>query len=240
MLQKILGIFKHKSKHDTTQNQDPKVNAIESTKNWYLERYDNIIVQRNILFILVVLFVLFAVSAVGTVAYIVKSRKFDPFVIQIDNSTGMATIVTPLTTDVLGRDEALTQYFIRKYLTARETYNSVNYAESQKIVNLLSSRSVYSQYRNLIASGDPSVKYGENNSTYLEIHSAPKIGNNKYFITFSITEIAGNKNVYNKSVYIEYNYVSMELNDDDQDINPVGFQVTGYYSAENRGLNDQD
>lgn len=34
--------------------------------------------------------------------------------------------------------------------------------------------------------------------------------------------------VFNKIAIVDIDYVAMELKDDERDINPVGFQVTGY------------
>jgi type IV secretion system protein VirB8 len=34
--------------------------------------------------------------------------------------------------------------------------------------------------------------------------------------------------VFNKIAIIDYDYVAMSLSEDDEDINPVGFQIKGY------------
>ena len=47
-------------------------------------------------------------------------------------------------------------------------------------------------------------------------------------LRFSVNETAGDKRVLNKLAVIDFDYVPMELTETERDINPIGFQVTGY------------
>lgn len=206
-------------------------NFVEITRNWYEERSDRIIVQRNILLVLSCLLVLLVIISVATVTFLINSREFSPFVIQIDDSTGLTTIVNPISSEILNGDEALARYFIKKYLIARETYNPVDFTtEARTTVRLLSSSSVYYTFLNYIRNKniDPVLIYGQSNTTYFTIKSWSKLENGKYIIRFSITETAGNKKVYHKIAVLSYSYIPMELTEAERDINPVGFQINGY------------
>lgn len=210
-------------------------NFVEVTRNWYEERSDRIIVQRNILLVLSSLLILLVVISIAAVTFVINSREFSPFVIQIDDSTGVATIVNPISSEILNGNEALTRYFIKKYLIARETYNPVNFnTEARTTVRLLSSSNVYFLFLNYIRSKDvdPVLMYGQTNTTYLTVKSWSKLESkaeqNTYIVRFAITETAGNKKVYNKIAVVSYSYIPMELTDAERDINPVGFQINGY------------
>ncbi len=206
-------------------------NFVKTTRNWYEERSDKIIVQRNILFVFSILLMILIAVALVAVTFVVNSREFSPFVIQIDDSTGVSTIVNPVSSEILDGNEALTRYFIKKYLIARETYNPVDFdGIARKTVRLLSTSSVYYNYLGYIKNKDvdPSLLYGQNNTTYLTIKSWSKLEQNKYIVRFSVNETAGNKAVFNKIAVVSYAYVAMELTDADRDINPVGFQINGY------------
>ena len=50
----------------------------------------------------------------------------------------------------------------------------------------------------------------------------------KYILRFSINETAQARRIYNKIAVVEFKYIPMELTEKDTDINPLGFQVTGY------------
>ena len=226
------NIRKNKTISDNSQNlNSEKPQSIPSLRNWYEERYDSIIVQRNLLFLLLLILLLLSIISITVVAYVINTKKFDPFVIQIDDNTGVARVVNPVSSTVLSGNEALAQYFIKKYVIARETYNPVDFnTEARRTIRLLSTNSVYWDYRGYIRNEeiDPSIKYGQKNTTFLLVKSWSKLAENKYIMRFSINETAGAKKVFNKIAVVEFQYVPIELTEEDKDVNPVGFQVTAY------------
>lgn len=231
-LNNILGKFKkdksqvHNESTITQTKQD-----IKPVKNWFEERHDTITTQRNLLFLFVIILLILSIISVGVVAYVVNSKEFDPFVIQIDNATGVAQVVNPASSEILDGNEALAKYFIKKYVIARETYNPVDFeTRAKKIIRLFSASNVFWEYRGYIQNeeNNPAVKYGQKNTTYLTLKSWSELGDNKYIIRFSIHETAQNRLTFNKIAIVEFRYVPMELKESDMEINPVGFQVTGY------------
>jgi type IV secretion system protein VirB8 len=217
---------------DSNSEAAPKSRAeVQNMRNWYEERYETTLIQRNLLAMFSAICILAVIIAVISVTKIATSKDFDPFVIQVEENTGLAKIVTPASTDVLSMDENLTRYFIKRYLVARETYNPVDFGkQATNVVKLLSSGPVFWGYRSFITNkeNDPSLRYGQNNSTYLNIRSWSKIEDRKYIIRFTIHENTGEGKVYNKIAIVEYTYVAMELKEEERDINPVGFQIIGY------------
>jgi len=237
----IFGFFKSSGKLQneakSEQSQANTTNPLKITQNWYEERADKLIVQRNLLMILLVILAIFMVIATLVIAFVVKSKQFDPFVIQLDSNTGRASIVEPVSSTVLSSDDSLTRYFIRKYISARETYNPVDFATTARTtVRLFSTSSVYFNYLGYIRNkdNDPTLKYKQDNTTYLTVKSWSKISPDKsdnldkYIVRFSITEATGSQMVYNKIAVVSYSYIPMQLTDAELDINPVGFQVNGY------------
>ncbi|XVN40981.1 MAG: VirB8/TrbF family protein [Rickettsia endosymbiont of Argas persicus] len=231
----IFSFFKSSDKPQENakneQNQANITNPLKISQNWYEERADKLIVQRNLLIILLIILAIFMVVSTLVIAFVVKAKQFDPFVIQLDDNTGRASVVEPISPSILTADESLTKYFIKKYLIARETYNLVDFGNiSRTTVRLFSTSSIYYNYLGYIKdkNNDPTLKYGDDNTTYLTIKSWSKVASDKYMVRFSITETTGNRTVYNKIAVISYAYVTMQLTDTELDINPVGFQVNGY------------
>lgn len=221
----------NKNKDENQAPDNANRQKVVSIRNWYEERYESTLVQRNLLAIFLCITIIGIIISVIAVTKISTSKKFDPFVIQIDDTTGSAKIVTPLTEDVLSRDDSLTRYFIKRYLSARESYNFVDFSSiAQKTVKLFSSTQVFWEYRSYINSkdNDPVAKYGQNNSTYITIKSWSKLEEKKYVVRFSIRETGGAMNIYNKIAIVQIDYVSMELTEDQREINPIGLQIVGY------------
>jgi type IV secretion system protein VirB8 len=212
-------------------DSDGSRQSVKMIRNWYEERFDTITVQRNLLFVLLLILLCLSIVSISVVAYVINIKKFDPFVIQIDDTTGMAKIVNPLSPSVLDGNEALARYFIKKYVLARESYNPVDFdTEAKKTVRLLSSNTIYWDYRGYLKNDEvnPAIKYGQKNTTYLVVKSWSKLSDKKYILRFSVNETAGNRLTFNKIAVVEFNYVPMELTDAERDVNPIGFQVTGY------------
>ncbi len=221
------GVEENKASASQTEGQV----SVKQVRNWYEERFENITVQRNLLFVLLLVLLCLSIVSVAVVAYVVNTKRFDPFVIQIDDTTGMVKVVNPINSSVLSGNDSLAQYFIKRYVIARETYNPVDFeTEAMKTVRLLSSSSIYWSYRGYLKSNEvnPVIKYGQKNTTFLIVKSWSKLGEKKFMLRFSINETAGNRMVFNKIAIVEFDYLPMELADGDRDTNPIGFQVTGY------------
>lgn len=218
-------------KKSTEDAENDQTQSVKELRNWYEERFDNITVQRNLLFILLLVLLCLSIISIGVVAYVINTKRFDPFVIQIDDTTGMAKIVNPINSEILSGNEALAQYFIKKYVIARETYNPVDFTTlANKTVRLLSANSIYWDYRGYLRNEEvnPAIKYGQKNTTFLVVKSWSKLNDNKYILRFSINETAQARRIFNKIAVVEFKYIPMELTEKDKDINPLGFQVTGY------------
>ncbi|MBL3284913.1 Type IV secretion system protein VirB8 [Rickettsiales endosymbiont of Paramecium tredecaurelia] len=201
------------------------------TKDWYASRYERALVQRNIALAIVILNIILCCCLLAVTTYVMQSKSFDPFIIQLDNKTGETTVVQLVNNSTLEATESLSRYFVKKYVTARETYNSADFAGySRNVVRLMSTSDVYWQYVGIVTNKDrnPETLYGTSNSTYLTVKSWSKLAKNKLMLRFALTETAGARRVFNKLAIVDFDYVPTELKEKELDINPVGFQVKGY------------
>ena len=85
-------------------------------KSWYENRYQFVVIQRNILLI----FALFSTIAIGFgvvfVNHILSSRSLEPYIIEVEEKTGIPTVVERLTVKEFTGNELMKQYFINKYV----------------------------------------------------------------------------------------------------------------------------
>jgi type IV secretion system protein VirB8 len=93
-LSELLEKFKRKSgfiqESKIQATQEEGQGSIKQIRNWYEERFQNVAVQRNLLFVLLLILLCLCIISVAAVGYVVNIKRFDPFVIQIDDTTGMA------------------------------------------------------------------------------------------------------------------------------------------------------
>lgn len=199
--------------------------------SWSEDRYNAIIMQRNVVFVMLLMCMIVIGISVIVVNRISISKKFEPFVVQIDEKVGSATIVNPEGSNVIDGNDALARFFVKRYVTARETYNPVDFNSiSRRTIRLMSSDSIYRQYLNYMRDqrNDPTIVYGTENTTSIKMKSWSKIDKNKYMMRFTIYENSGEMRSFNKLAILETIYAPMELSEEDMEINPVGFLVTNY------------
>lgn len=215
----------------TTAKSELNPSLEYAVKNWHEERYDRIVVQRNLLSILLGIFLALSVISIMAITIVINAKQFDPFVIQVDETTGRASIVNPTSTEILSSDESMARYFIKKYVIARETYNPVDFTtQARQIIRLLSTSGIFWNYLSSLKNQgmDPSVMYGQKNTTSLVVKSWSKLDKQRYMLRFLIKESEGERRSFHRLAIIDFNYVAMDLTEAERDINPLGFQVQGY------------
>ena len=147
-------------------------NNTSNSKTWYEDRYQSLLIQRNLFFIIIVICIALIVISVVMVGVISNKREVQPMVIQVEDTTGITNIVNPDTNKEWTVNETMNKYFIYKYITARETYNVSTYEYNYNtVVRLMSSSQVYNDFATILSSPNtsPVVKYGANTSTTLAI-----------------------------------------------------------------------
>jgi type IV secretion system protein VirB8 len=242
----LLDIFKKKGSkesqsadHSVLQSANPAAhaairgNAHES--NWYVDKYQQLIVQRNLFFILTALSLVFIGVGVVVIGGVISTKRIEPLVVEVDELSGITTLVNPNKDKSWQMSTAINHYFLQIYLRARETYDVASYLYNYNtIVRLMSSSSVYRDFKSAVNNPNvsPVLRYSSLNSTTLEIRSILKQtstagGNQNAQIRFTIVEQKGGRR-FNKIASIIWDYVEMNLNEDDRAVNPLGFQVQFY------------
>ena len=230
--------------------------VVENVSNWYSDRYNSTVVQRNLLFLLLIASIILVIISTFIVGNIASNFKIQPFVIDIEETTGITTIVNPLADRELLANDALNKYFLTTYVRAREEYSKDTWRyDYLTVVRLLSSADVYNQFRSFLnSSASPIAVYGDNVSVNVEFRSVqlfPGTINNKGVVSDSqavirftvlpengavLRGVTGNK--IHKILTLTYRYDQTLMSNQEREINPIGFFVTSYRTdIENNQLN---
>jgi type IV secretion system protein VirB8 len=237
----MLPFIKNKNNNEKLRSKGG--NVVTEVKNWYSDRYSTIVAQRNILLLLIVILASGILTAIITVKEVTLSKTVKPFVIEVEDKSGLISIVDPLTTSVIEGDEVINTYFIAKYVRARETYDAMSYAFNyNNIVRLMSSSDVYAQFLRKIndEATSPIKNYGSRTATIMDIRSiqflnksqvsqASGTGNSRIAqIRFRIKEEGDFQGEYNKIATLHYKFDVTAMQQEDRYINPLGFIVISY------------
>jgi type IV secretion system protein VirB8 len=200
-------------------------------KSWYSNRYQIVVVQRNLLLLFTLVSMLSVAVAVIFVKNIMSSKSLEPYVIEVEEKTGVATMVSQLTSQNFTGDQAIRKYFINEFIHAASAYDAKTYKADVEKVRLFSTPSVFSDFRSRINPRElgvdqkidvriKSVQFTDNNTAQIRLvqqldnpaSNAPKLQDQVITMNFYFSDI--------------------QLTMEERLINPLGFQVSKYLIAE--------
>lgn len=209
--------------------------AMSEVRNWYADRYQTTVVQRNIFFLIAILSLIGISISVIAIRQIALSKTVEPFVIEVERTSGITTVVNPKTLRTFNADETLKTYFLLKYISARETYHIATYNYNYfSVVQLMSSSKAYAPFRKFVRydKRSPINRYRDVTWTTMEVRSVqelnPDLAPGKMQVRFSIQEHGARSAKYDKVAIVDFGFYQQELSKEERYTNPLGFQVLGY------------
>ncbi len=212
--------------------------SLEKAKNWYADRYQWMVVWNNVL-VLITFFALIGLGVTSyTVAKVTESKTFEPYVIEVEEKTGITTTVDRSSVNTFRADDAVSRYFVNKYIQSREGYDVRQYEYNYgDVVRVLSSRGVYTQFRTFISTENPRSPLNLKNKytrkvfvksmTFLKKTEDEKKVQIRVLLRDEST--VGEPQVENHAVItLDFDFLPLELNTEERYINPLGFQVLSY------------
>ncbi|MDX5526726.1 MAG: type IV secretion system protein [Wolbachia endosymbiont of Andrena nigroaenea] len=213
--------------------REKNTESLDKDIDWNSNRYSTVIAQRNILLLFALILLATISISILVIFKISTSSTIEPFVIEIDKKSGIVQLVDPVTVKQYSANKALNDYFISEYIKAREVFDPYHYKYNYYTkVRLFSSPNVYNEFRNYVGSqnmDDLFNLYSDTKSEF-KIRSIQKLGNDALQVRFFVEFIRkdGSSTRKNKIVIMSYRYASLEMDDQQRYINPLGFQVISY------------
>ena len=207
------------------------------TKNWYKDRYQYVLVQRKLLVLVTILSLLSTFATAIIISTLTPLKTVEPFVIQVDQKSGIVQTVDPLTATELTANEAVNNFYIVQYIRARETYSTADLARNYETVRVMSeSGRVYPEF---IAQQNPNnptsnaARLGTSGVRTIKFTSFTYLKPSVIQVRAIIEEKSESGiNVFNRIITLEFQYVKMPLTLEERYINPLGFRVISYRSDE--------
>jgi len=215
--------------------------------NWYSDRYNGILMQRNFMAAITVVCLGAVIVSVLVVAEITSQKTIEPFVIQVEEKSGMTQVVRPIAKTYIDENKALNNYFIVRYLRAREEYFAPTYEyDYRTVTRMLSSDDVYRAFSREVAQSNESspVRWADMGTrditilSILDMETPEGLTGHTVQVRFLVkdTMLSSGGSVkttqYAKVARIRYDYIKMELTDEEFYVNPVGFQVLQYKTTQ--------
>ncbi|EMW0129245.1 type IV secretion system protein [Campylobacter jejuni] len=176
-----------------------------------------------------------AIISIVAVVLLTPLKTIEPYVIRVDNTTGMVDILTMLDEKEISSNEALDKYFISQYVKAREGYYYDLLNQDYLLTQLMSSEKVANEYRAWYEGENARDQILKNsNEVNVQILSIV-LGNSNGVKTSTIRAKIITKNLNTrglsestKVITLSYDYILAKASEENRILNPLGFKVTNY------------
>jgi type IV secretion system protein VirB8 len=189
--------------------------------------------SRNVAWIVAIGASLIAVTASAAVASLAPLKTVEPFVVRVDRATGAVDVMTSLTQQKgLPPDEAVSKYFLARYVRSREGYLPAAAAEDFRQVAILSSPAEQRRFGDTRASShpqNPAILYGRDAAAEVQIRAVSFINDKVASIRFR--RVVRRAQVSTSEDWIAtaaFTYTRAPMGESDRLLNPLGFQITSY------------
>ncbi len=221
--------------------------ADASSKHWYQDKYQHVLVQRNIFALISILSLACALVAGVAVLHFAPLKSVEPYLLQIDEKTGITQKVDPVSRDQYGASEAVDRYFTSLYVRARENYNFSILRTNYNQVRLMSDARVFGRFRAQVEASNANslvAALGALGQRNVTINSMSYIKNPPLpfgkkdpatpvkIMQIRLTTVDSLPNAPDVSqrwvATVDFQYSSLNLNEQEQLLNPIGYTVVGY------------
>jgi type IV secretion system protein VirB8 len=170
--------------------------------------------------------------SVFAVAGLTPLKTVEPFVVRVDNSTGIVDVVSALTSTAGTYDEAVTKYFAAKYVRAREGYVWSEAQENFRTIALLSTQAEQARFSAIYRGSNPESPqntYGRAAIARINIASISLINQNVVSVRYMRTITRGDEvRTSHWVATLTYSYANAPMSSTDRLVNPLGFAVSEY------------
>lgn len=190
-------------------------------------------------FVAIVASVLACVSVAAVVA-LTPLKTVEPFVIRVDNSTGIVDVVSSMASSAGSYDEEVTKYFAARYVRAREGYVWSEAEENFRTASLMSNAAEQQRFAAAYRGGNPESPqnvYGRSATSRIGIKSISLINSSVVSVRYTRTITRGEDvRTTHWVATITYSYANAPISSSDRLVNPLGF-VVSEYRADPEALN---
>lgn len=208
----------------------------QAARSWDEDRVANALRSRRVAWVIAGSACSVAALLALAVAALTPLKRVEPFVVRVDSATGIVDSVVRVSDAKLSQDEVTTKYFLRKYVTLRESYTRQQLQGNYDQLFLLTEPKVRLVLKKEWQKGSPTspyTRFGDLGTAEVKIRTVtflgPKIGQIRYVVTERKNGVETKRYMI---ATMEFRYVSRPESEEVLAVNPVGFQVTSWRADE--------
>jgi type IV secretion system protein VirB8 len=215
-------------------SEDARKRYYEAAASWSGDVNGALRASRTIAWIIAGAAVLVAVLEAVALAALAPLKTVVPFAISVDRQTGYVQVESPLKPGALSQNLAVTQSYLARYVTARESFDATDLREDYRQIMLWSAGDARDQYANGMRKTTPDSPlnvYTPATQVRVTLESISLLTPTTALVRFYTTREDGGSAPGAPRYWaaaIAFRYTSAPMSMADRFINPLGFQVTRY------------
>ena len=200
--------------------------------NWYVDKYNSVVVQRNILLITIVIFAFILLICVSVLSRIQKDSDIKPYIIEYNNNTGLLTVIETQSKKEYTAQQAVKESMVIQYINHREAPKLSTIEDDMNYIRVMTSSKLYGDYTKSISELSAKLRNTGSSAKYsIDITDFS-------YLTASRVQIKMTRKLYDNNdveidsndykIIISFGFSDLILPLEEMRINPLGFQVTQY------------
>jgi len=188
--------------------------------------------SRALAWIAATMMTLVALMALGCLWLLIPLKSFEPYVVEVDKTTGFLEVKRALAPGDLEQSEAVTQMNVVRYLRARETYDPRAVKDNFDLAQLLSTGEAARALVELYSpanTANPARVLARTGTVAITIRSVQFANSRTAIVRFStLTRTPTNTTESYWTSLVRFRYTHAPMRNEWRFENPLGFQVTDY------------
>jgi type IV secretion system protein VirB8 len=202
--------------------------------SWAQEQNDALRSSRKVAWVVAGIASIIALALAVTLMFLMPLKTVVPYTLLVDRQTGYVQSLSPIETNRIAPDTALTQSFLVQYVIAREGFDRATIQSDYRKVALWSAESARSSYLSEIQVSNPDsplTRLPPGATIQARVRSVSPLGQNNALVRFETVQQGRSSNTQPPRGWvaiINYRFSNAPMSVEERYINPLGFQVTRY------------
>ena len=177
-----------------------------------------------------------AALAIGAVVLLTPLKTVEPYVIRVDNSTGVVDVVRSMRDAPTTQQEETNKFFLIRYVRARESYARPLAEANYTTVGLMSSPAVAERFQQFFHPNNrnsPLNVFGDAGAVEIKVKSVSFLADKVAAVRYTRIEredalAVSPARTSHWVATVTFHYARSPMSETDREINPLGFQVVEY------------
>ena len=202
----------------------------KNENNWYKDKYNSIVIQRNFLLIAIIIFSVTLLVCMSILSRLQSNDNVKPYIIEYNSNTGLMSVVETQSKKEYTAQQAVKESMVVQYINRREAPKLSTIEDDMNYIRVMTSSKLYNEYTKSMSELTGKLRNAGSNARYsIDITDFS-------YLNASRVQIKMTRKLYDNNdveidnedykIIVSFGFSSLILPIEEMRINPLGFQIT--------------